>query len=81
MKVNVKLFAVARQRAGAGAVEIELSPPATVGQLRRALVEQCSVLADVVGHARLAVNNEYADDNTIVMPGSEIAIIPPVSGG
>ena len=30
MKINVKLFAVARERAGANAIDVELSPPATV---------------------------------------------------
>ena len=81
MKVNVKLFAVARDRAGAGAVEVELPSPATIGRLRSALVEQYPQLGDVVPHARFAVNNEYADDDAAIGVQAEIAVIPPVSGG
>ena len=81
MKINVKLFAVARDRAGTSAVEVELSPPTTIGRLRSALVEQYPRLGDVVPHVRFAVNNEYADDSTAIGGESEIAIIPPVSGG
>ena len=81
MKINVKLFAVARERAGANAIDVELSPPATVRQLRGALVEQYPALRDVVPHVRFAVNSEYAADSTTISPQAEVAIIPPVSGG
>ena len=81
MKINVKLFAVARERVGASAVEVELAPQATVHQLRGALVEQYPTLRDVVPHVRFAVNSEYAGDTTTISPKSEVAVIPPVSGG
>ena len=81
MKVRVKLFAVARQRTGHESVDIELPERATVRQLRGAIVEQCPALADVVAHARLAMNNEYAADETLVAVNAELALIPPVSGG
>jgi molybdopterin converting factor subunit 1 len=81
MRVRVKLFAVARQRAGADAIAVELPDGATVRELRHALVEQHPPLADVLRHARLAVNNDYADDAAVIPAGAEVAIIPPVSGG
>jgi len=81
MKVRVKLFAVARQRVGCDCVEVELPAAATVRQLRGALVEQFPPLAEVIPHARLAVNSEYAADTMAVPAAAEIAIIPPVSGG
>jgi molybdopterin converting factor subunit 1 len=84
MNVRVKLFAVAKQRIGRP--EIDVAMPAetasfTVRQLRGAIVEQYPPLADVVQHARLAIDNEYAEDSAVVTPAAEIAIIPPVSGG
>jgi len=81
MKVRVKLFAVARQRVGRDEVEIELPAQATVRQLRGALVEQYPPLADVVPHARFAIDSDYAADSAAVPAAAEIAIIPPVSGG
>jgi molybdopterin converting factor subunit 1 len=81
MNVSVKLFAVARQRAGADTVAVELPTAATVRDVRHALVEQYPALADVVAHARLAVNNDYATDVTPLPAAAEIAVIPPVSGG
>ena len=81
MKVRVKLFAVARQRVGRDAVDVELSSSATIRQLRGALVEQYPALVDVIPHVRFAVNSEYAGDTAAIPAAAEIAIIPPVSGG
>jgi molybdopterin converting factor subunit 1 len=81
MRINVKLFAVARERIGASNVEVEIASPATVRALRGALVEQFPALKDVVPHIRFAVNSEYAADSAAISPQCEVAVIPPVSGG
>jgi len=81
MRITVKLFAAARQRAGSEAIEIELPPSATVANLRAALAEQHPNLASLLPHARLAINSDYAADHAIIPAAAEIAIIPPVSGG
>ncbi|HUE72769.1 MAG TPA: molybdopterin converting factor subunit 1 [Pirellulaceae bacterium] len=82
MIVRVKLFAVARQRAGIDAVEVELpAVGATVADLRSAIVEHCPALADVLAHVKVAVNNDYAADGTAIDAKAEVALIPPVSGG
>jgi molybdopterin converting factor subunit 1 len=81
MNVRVKLFAVAKQRVGQSEIDVELPAAATVRQLRGAIVEQYPPLADVLAHARLAVNSEYAADSALVSPTDEVGIIPPVSGG
>ena len=82
MRVRVKLFAMLRERAGSESVDLELAEGATVAdaraQLRRredlgALVERLPV--------RMAVNRTYADDETALSPGDELALVPPVSGG
>ena len=81
MKVSIKLFAGARQRAGASAIDVDLPATATAGQLRQALSEQFPVLKDILPHSRLAIANEYAPDTTPISSTAEIALIPPVSGG
>ena len=76
MKVEVRLFAVLRERAGADSVELELSDGATVA-------DAIAALSGVAGGMpfRLAVNREYADAEAAIAPGDELAAIPPVSGG
>jgi molybdenum cofactor cytidylyltransferase len=81
MRISVKLFAVARQRAGREVVLVELPGPATVANLRSALAEQHPSLAGIVPHARFAISSEYAADQAVVPADAEVAIIPPVSGG
>jgi molybdopterin converting factor subunit 1 len=81
MKVRIKLFAVARQRTGQDTIDVELPASPTIHHLRAALIDQYPPLADVVPHARFALSSEYAPDSAAISPDSEIAIIPPVSGG
>src|SRR5437763_10007431 len=76
MQVRVRLFAVLRERAGAGEIELELPAGASVGDaLER--VQPLTAGVPVV----MAVNEEYAKPDVILSPGDELALIPPVSGG
>ena len=81
MKLEVKLFAVARQLAGRSTAEVELPADATVAELRAALAEQYPALAGAVGSVVFAVNAEYVDDRAKLAADDEVACIPPVSGG
>lgn len=81
MIVQVKLFAAARQLAGADCISVDVPAPATVGQVRQALISQCPSLENLVRRAMFAVNTDYAADQAVVSEGAEVACIPPVSGG
>lgn len=81
MRVQVRLFARARDLAGAGILTVELFAGATAADLRRRLAEQCPALRSLLTHSALAVNNEFADDATALAEGAEVALLPPVSGG
>ena len=81
MKIVVKLFAAARQFAGSPEVVCELPADATVADLRVALAAAHPALAPLLPHALFAINAEYATDATRIPEDSEIACIPPVSGG
>jgi molybdopterin converting factor subunit 1 len=81
MHVEVKLFALARQLAGAETATVLLPPGATVLELKGALAEGYPPLADLLRHTRFAINADYASDATPIPAGAEIACIPPVSGG
>jgi molybdopterin converting factor subunit 1 len=81
MIVRVKLFAVARELAGRPEVAVEVAEGATVADVRRALVASAPQLQSVVAHVRWAVDAEFVADDTLVSAQSEVAVIPPVSGG
>jgi len=82
MKVSVRLFAILRESAGRGEVEIELAPEATVADALDALGRE-SRLGELLGRmpVTMAVNREYAGPATPLAAGDELALIPPVSGG
>jgi molybdopterin converting factor subunit 1 len=81
MIVRVKLFAVAKQTAGADAIDLEVADQATVADVRRALVAAVPALSPAAKFLLFAVDAEYAADQTVVSAKSEVACIPPVSGG
>jgi molybdopterin converting factor subunit 1 len=81
MTVKLLLFARARDVSGADAVELELSPGATVSDVRGALAAAYPRLAGLATRSAIAVNSDYAADDAVVPPGAEIALVPPVSGG
>jgi molybdopterin converting factor subunit 1 len=81
VEITVKLFALARQLANCDTLVVSVAEPATVRDVRRAIGETCPPLASLVGQMLIAVDSEYARDDTPVSASSEVACIPPVSGG
>jgi molybdopterin converting factor subunit 1 len=82
MRVNVRLFAVLRERAGRSSIDLELPAEATVSDALEELGRDPD-LGEVLGRmsVAMAVNREYAGSETHLAPGDELALIPPVSGG
>ncbi len=76
MNVRVRLFAVLRERAGAGELALELPDGADVSQALAAL----RWLTDGIPVV-MAVNREYAEPSLTLRADDELALIPPVSGG
>jgi molybdopterin converting factor subunit 1 len=81
MTVTVRLFARARDLAGADRVTVELPPDATAGDLRRQLATRVPALATLLDRSALAVGGEFAADDQLLSADAEIALLPPVSGG
>jgi len=79
--IRVKLFAVTRDLAGTDEVHLELPETATVADLQAKLVRAHPALESVLDHVMFAVDSQYADLNRTLSDGSEVALIPPVSGG
>lgn len=81
MTVKIRLFAIVKERAGAGEVSLELADGATVAAAGQAIVQRFPVLKDFEPRVAYAVNREYAGRKTVLHDGDELAMIPPVSGG
>ena len=82
MRVRVRLFARAKDLAGgASSMALDLPDGATIGQLRRRLAEEKPALAGLLARSVLAVGDEFVADETTLLPGADVALLPPVSGG
>jgi molybdopterin converting factor subunit 1 len=81
MIVRVKLFAAARELAGVSEMTLDVPGGAKLDDVERALLKKVPTLERVVSHARWAVNAEFALPASSITENSEIALIPPVSGG
>jgi molybdopterin synthase catalytic subunit len=83
MVLQVRLFAVLRERAGRDSLEVELAEGATVAEALRALGEESEPLAAALAAMPvvMAVNRSYVDEEATLCAGDELALIPPVSGG
>lgn len=76
----VLVFGIAKDIMGGSKIDLSISMPSTVDQLKSYLLEEYPKFQDVRSLA-VAVNNEYATGSDPIHSGDEVAIIPPVSGG
>ncbi len=78
-KYVIRAFGIAREIMGGREVAIETTAE-TAGDLRGYLEQKYPELNELKSFF-IAVNNQYADDNMMLSPTDELAVIPPVSGG
>ena len=81
MKVTIRLFAGAAQQAGVRSLVLDLCEEADVAAARAALLEQMPQLKALCEVSLWASETEVLEDHTLLKPDSELAMIPPVSGG
>lgn len=81
MMIRVRLFARAKDLAGADAVSLDMPAGTTVGELRNKLATVCPALVGLLPGSALAVNADFAEDSLALPVGAEVALLPPVSGG
>lgn len=81
INIEVLFLGPAKDLAGVETAKLDLPDGATVAVLRDALRSRYSALAAGLDSMRIAVDQTFAPDDTVVTPGAEVALIPPVSGG
>ena len=79
--MSVRLFARLKDLAGAGALDLQVAPGASVEEVWESLAAAHPALAPYRPVSSCAVNEEYAGFGTVLAEGDEVAFLPPVSGG
>ncbi len=79
MNVNVLAFGIAKDIFGKSSINLAVVG-STTADLKYSLEQQYPRLK-LLSSYMVAVNNEYAQDESALNERDEIAIIPPVSGG
>ncbi|CAN5201171.1 molybdopterin converting factor subunit 1 [soil metagenome] len=82
MRVALLYFAGVRDVLGTSEEAVTLPATVrTVDDLRAWLVSERPLLAERMGHIRLARNERFAEAGEELAEGDVIALIPPVAGG
>jgi molybdopterin synthase catalytic subunit len=81
MKIRLLAFASASDALGAAESEIELPDGADVARLRAELEARHPEIGPLWGRIAVAVDGEIAGPETALSEGTEVALLPPVSGG
>ncbi|HEV7237665.1 MAG TPA: molybdopterin converting factor subunit 1 [Thermoanaerobaculia bacterium] len=81
MKVRLLFFAVLRDIAGTDVRELAVDEGTTARDVWQSLRNEFAKLTDYTQPPMIAVNESYAEPETILRDGDELAFIPPVAGG
>jgi molybdopterin synthase catalytic subunit len=81
MKLRVLYFAVFREKIGREDDVLELAEGARVRDAIAALAARHAPIDKLRGKFRVAVNQDFTDDDHALADGDELALIPPVAGG
>lgn len=81
MRIEIQLFAALRERAGTDRVVLEdVAEGTTVAGLKELVRAAHPALGDL-GSVAGVIGTSYASPETVLEPGDEVALLPPVSGG
>ena len=80
MQIKIQTFGIAREICGGPQISLQVPESTTAGQLKLLLTEHYPRLGALASFL-LAVNEAYAEPQTLLQAEDEIAVIPPVSGG
>ena len=81
MRIDVRLFAQARERVGSGQARLELPDGSRVSDALTLLEHAYPGLAELRPHLAVAVDGTLARSGEVLVEGCELALLPPVSGG
>ena len=81
MQIVITLFALLREKAGTETVILDVPQHALLSHAIERLIQQYPILTPYMDRVRFARHMEFAELDSLLVEGDEIALIPPVSGG
>ncbi|WP_419886209.1 molybdenum cofactor biosynthesis protein [Paenibacillus sp. B-A-8] len=82
MHITIRLFAGLAETIGSSSLSFQTTEiPLTAGKLKELLSVSYPAAASQIEASLIAIDREYAPDDSIITASSEVALIPPVSGG
>ncbi|HEY6194818.1 MAG TPA: MoaD/ThiS family protein [Candidatus Eisenbacteria bacterium] len=81
MRIEIRLFAQARERVGSGQARLELPDGSRVSDALALLERAYPGLAELRPHLAVALDGTLARTGDALAEGCELALLPPVSGG
>jgi len=81
LKVKLLLFASLKDIAGRRDLEMKLDDGSTLRHVTEKLASLYPEIGRMQNSVRIAINQEFADENISLNNGDEIAFLPPMSGG
>lgn len=79
--LKLRFFASLKDLTGESEMEVELEGEISVREVLRRLETRFPRIKQYEPVLLVAVNQEYADLDSLVSPGDEVSFFPPVSGG
>ena len=81
MRVRILFFGILKEMAGKSMDELDLPDGASVRDVLARYESQIPRLKESLPALALAVNQQYAEPDTVLRANDEVALLPPVSGG
>lgn len=79
--MTILLFHTLKEAVGHSEIPLLVGKPIDSNELWDLLIRNHPKLQSYRKHTRMACNQNYVTEDTIIYPGDEVALIPPVSGG
>ena len=79
--ITLKLFAAYQEAIGVEEQLLEVPNGTTALDVCNRLIAQYPALAEWKAQTRFGINLDFVEPETLLKPGDELVLIPPVSGG
>ena len=82
MMIKVRFFSMLKKKVDKEEASLSVPENTSVYQLKNILKNEFPSIAEFIDkNIMISVNQEFADKNTIIKDGDEVALLPPFSGG